>query len=529
MTANEPQAPAPRGPLASDRASLVRAGTLTAGALLMAALLVIVNYFGWKYHQRFDWTESQLYSLSEKTKNVLADLDRDVEAIAFLPQGDELYGPTREILSRYEAASPRFSVRELDPERNPREAQRLAEEHDVASFSVVLTSADGRRVIRRDELAEFDYSGVQMGRPPEMRAFKGEALLTGALIELSQDREPKVLFTTGHGEIRLDDLSAAGLGALAQLLRDDSFEVEEWTSLGAAAVPEGTDLLVIAGPTSTFVPPELELFGDYLDRGGRMLVLLDPVLSPVGGNELLATGLEEWLGGWGVEVGRDVVVDPGSPVPFFGSETIYVVDYGEHVTTRSVRDGDLPVFVSLARSVGLGDVPPGYEGSVLLRTTDAGWGETDVSSPEVALGDGDLAGPVPLAVVVEEEVADEEEGAAADADAGADSGESGEGEASEDGASDAPRGPARLVVYGDSDLVRDQLLRSSQSNAVLLIDTLNWLAERESLLGIPPKEPEKVRLSLTVTQQAWITWLALAILPLLAIVAGVVVYLRRRR
>jgi ABC-type uncharacterized transport system involved in gliding motility auxiliary subunit len=87
----------------------------------------------------------------------------------------------------------------------------------------------------------------------------------------------------------------------------------------------------------------------------------------------------------------------------------------------------------------------------------------------------------------------------------------------------------RLVVFGDSDFASDQLLRASEANVVLLIDTLNWLVERESLLGIPPKEPERVRLSLTQSQMTWVYALALLILPGLAVILGVVVWLRRRR
>ena len=575
-----------RGPL--DRRTLVHTSTLGAGLLLMAALLVIVNYFGWKYHHRSDWTESRLYSLSQRTGNVLAALDRDVEAVVFLSPGDELSEPTREVLARYEAASPRFSVRLLDPERNPLEAQRLVEEYGVTAPSVVIAAGEERRVIQRDELAEFDYSGMQFGRGPEMKAYKGEQLFTGALIEIGEERRPKVLFTTGHGEIRLDDLSPGGLGALAQRLRDDSFEVEEWASLGEAAVPADTDLLVIAGPTSTFVPPELEVFDRYLAGGGRILVLLDPVPSRTGGGELLATGLEEWLTGWGVDVGNDVVVDPASSLPFFGSETLFVADYGTHPITRSVQEGGLRVLVSLARSAGTGTVPDGYRSTVLMRTSAEGWGETDLSTAEIERGEEDVPGPVPLGVVVEAEERPEDETGGEDAldgfdeleaideldfeegDVGEGAGDA-EGEADDGGgfdegngaaeadpaagrgaepglpepgagdedaardeaaAADAPtarRGPMRLVVFGDSNFASDQLLRASEANVVLLIDTLNWLVERESLLGIPPKEPERVRLNLTQTQIAWVFALALLILPGLAVILGVVVWLRRRR
>lgn len=525
-----------------DRRALTQAGTLGAGLLLMAALLVIVNYFGWKYHVRADWTESQLYTLSGKTENVLAGLDRDVEAVVLLPPGDELTGPTREVLSRYEAASPRFSVRWLDAERNPLEAQSLVEDYGLVTPSVVIVAGEQSRVIQREDLAELDFSAMQFGGTPEIAAYKGEQLFTGALIELSEERRPRVLFTTGHGEIRLDEATGGGLGALAQLLREDDFEVEEWATLGKAAVPPDTDLVVIAGPTSTFVEPEVEMLDRYLAEGGRMLVLLDPVPARGGSGELLETGLEPWLAGWGVDVGNDVVVDPALALPNFGSESFFVTDFGSHPITRSVADGGLAVIFRLARSVAAGTVPEGYLSAVLARTSPDGWGETDVAAAELELGEGDLPGPVPLGVAIEQEAEQEAEAGAAGEDLLAGLGgdaETDAGEAEADGAGDATalpglepparRGPTRLVVFGDSDFASDLLLRASEPNAVLLIDTLNWLAERESLLGIPPKKPERVRLSLTGAEVGWVYGLALLILPGLSVILGVVVWLRRRR
>ncbi|HEY4591385.1 MAG TPA: Gldg family protein, partial [Thermoanaerobaculia bacterium] len=86
----------------ANRRRLVKTGTLSAGVLLLAALLVIVNYFGWKYYKRFDWTSSQLYSLSDKTRNVLKGLNKDVDFIVFMSpdQQRDLYQPTNELLQR---------------------------------------------------------------------------------------------------------------------------------------------------------------------------------------------------------------------------------------------------------------------------------------------------------------------------------------------------------------------------------------------------------------------------------------------
>ena len=489
----------------AGRRQLVRTSTAGAGALLFLALLVIVNYFGWKYHHRFDWTETQLYTLSEKTENVLADLEQDVQFVVFLPPGDELSGPVAELLARYEAASPRVKVRSIDPERNPIEAQQLVQQYQITGTGVVVTSGEDRRVIEQSELADFDFSGLQMGQGPQMTGFKGEQLFTGAIVELVEGEKPKILFTTGHGEARLDDTGARGLAGAREILGTDNVELEEWASLGKPAVPEGTDLVVIAGPRASFVPPELDMLAAFVERGGRLLVMLDPTMAQTAGGGLADTGLGPWLARWGVVVGDNIVVDPGNPLPFFGPETIFVNDYGDHPLVRPLREADLPVLLALDRSVGRGEAP-GLTVTELLRTSPEGWGETNLVNLERVQRDAsDLGGPVPLGVAVER------------ADEGA------------DGGGQEGQGVSRLVVFGDSDFATNQLLQANEANGVLLSNALNWLVERETLLGIPPKKPEQVRLALTQGELRFLYLVALVLLPGLGVALGVFVWLRRRR
>jgi hypothetical protein len=504
---------APRRPL--DRRGLARAGTRTAAVLLVLVLVLFANYFGWKYHHRFDWTESQLYSLSERTERVLHGLDQDVQVLVFLSPADELYEPARELLARYDAASPRLSVRVLDPGRNVLEVERLAEEHGVDRAAVVFIAGDERRVVARTELADYDFAAMQFGGgAPEVEAFRGEQEFTRALVELTEGRRPKVYFTVGHGERRLDDRGPDGLQELQTVLGADSFTFEEWSTLGAEAVPVDADLLVVAGPGSTFLPPELALLGRYVDGGGRLLVLLDPPIAADTGR-IGATGLEEWLAGYGVEVGADVVIDPAGGLIGFGAETFFANRYpGDHPITESLRRDELPVLLRLARSVGEGDPPPGMVTTRLVATTEEGWGETDLAAP--ARDDGDLPGPVPLGVVV-----------AADAGGGDDEAEAVGEEAAEEGRG-AAAGP-RLVVLGDSELVTDQFLAQNFGNQVLVTSAVNWLVERETLVGIPPRPRERVNLTLTGAQLRWIYLLALVVLPGAGLVTGVVVHLRRRR
>ncbi len=510
-----------------SRRRIVEGSALGAGVALVAALVLAANYFGWKYYQRFDWTGSKIYSLSEKSRGVVAALDKDVEALVFMSPNEELYTPVRELLARYEAASPRLRVRLVDPEKNLIESQQIVARYQLASAKVVVFEAgESRRVVEATDLAEYDYSGMQFGGGARMTGFKGEQRFTGALLELQEDRKPKILFTTGHGERSLDAFEADSLSMAQDLLGRDNFEIEEWASLGQSAVPPGTDLLVIAGPTAGFVAPELEAFGAYLASGGRMLVLVDPTL-PAGAAALSDTGLRGWLAGLGIKLGDDIVVDPSNPLPFFGAETIFSAGYGDHPITRSLRDRQEPAIFPLARSVATGTVPDGFAATELVRTSDQGWGETNLTDLRaVKKDDTDTAGPVPIAVAVAPvEAETDEDNAESQPQAVEEMPATPEATATEE----APAAPRmRLVVVGDSDFATNAQLANA-ANPALLANTVNWLVERQQALGIPPKAPEEVRLTLTGSQLATIFWLVAAILPLAAVTAGVGVYLRRRR
>jgi ABC-type uncharacterized transport system involved in gliding motility auxiliary subunit len=513
---------------APTKKQVVQSSTLGAGVLVVAALLVMVNYFGWKYHQRWDWTGSKLYTLSEKSLNVLAALDKDVEAVVFMRPSEELYTPTKELLERYAAASPRFEVRLVDPDKNLAETQQVAQKYGLQAANVVVFEAgDERRVVETADLAEFDYSGMQMGESPRMTGFKGEQRFTGAILELQEAKKPKILFTAGHGEASLDSFEAHGLSQSQELLGKDNFELESWPSLGKGAVPDGTDLVVIAGPTSGFTPPELDVLSAYLAKGGRLLAMIDPTL-PGGSSALVDTGLRTWLESYGVRLGDDIVVDPSNPLPFFGAETIFSSSYGSHAITKSLQQAQVPSVLALARSVGKGEVPAGYQVSDLVKTSPEGWGEKDLDNLRAGKKDPtDLPGPVTLAVVVEP-VEDAAKDDAAPHDEELDEETTKPPQPTPTPADTAAIPKPRLVVFGDSDFASNSQIANA-GNATLVADTFNWLVARQQALGIAPKTPEQVRLTLAGGQLSAIFWFVVGVLPLLSIVAGVAVFLRRRR
>ena len=144
----------------------VRDSILGAGAVMVLALFVMVNYLAIRHYQRFDWTSNKLYSLSQKSLAVVEGIDQEIDLVVFISPESPIYGPVNELLSSYAAANPKLDKREVDPAKNLIEAQRLVQQYSIERDNVVIiASGDDRRVIGEFELAEYDYSGAQMGQP----------------------------------------------------------------------------------------------------------------------------------------------------------------------------------------------------------------------------------------------------------------------------------------------------------------------------------------------------------------------------
>ena len=95
-------------------------------------------------------------------------------------------------------------------------------------------------------------------------------------------------------------------------------------------------------------------------------------------------------------------------------------------------------------------------------------------------------------------------------------------------ASEPPKAPeGRVVALGDADFASNALL-GFQGNQDFFLNTVAWLAEDADMISIRPKEVENQAMFLSRQTQQNVAWLALAILPGLFVVLGIVVWWKRR-
>jgi len=233
--------------------------------LLVLGLLVCVNYLAVRHNKTFDLTTEKLNSLSDQSVKVLDSLDSDLEVKVFYKGAEAL--PARQAVNQslnlYEEKSSRFKVRFIDSYVDNMLAQEyLSPLPDRDQSSVfVFVEYNGKRVRVEGEAAPAGFSEEQ---------------ITQALVKVTRRGEKKIYFLIGHGEKDLNSESAQGLRALKDQLTSASFNLEELNLIEKASVPEDAALVAVIGPKQALLDNELVVLENYVQRGGKILLALDP-------------------------------------------------------------------------------------------------------------------------------------------------------------------------------------------------------------------------------------------------------------
>ena len=195
-------------------------------------------------------------------------------------------------------------------------------------------------------------------------------------------------------------------------------------------------------------------------------------------------------------------------------------EYESHEITEKFR---YATFFPLTRSINVAEeTPEGITASILAKTSPNSWSERQLAVQEVAFDkDKDVAGPISLAAVVTiEQKEEEKEEKAAE-------GKEKTTEAEEEKEEDEVKQSGRLAVFGDSGFASNRYYNFS-GNGNFFLNTVNWLTEEADLISIQPKTSSPRTINLTPSQGRMIFFVSIIILPLVVLITGISVWVRRR-
>lgn len=449
--------------------------------------------------QTWDLTEARSHTLSDHARRVASALDTDIQVTAFFRSNAVGRKGFRDLIRLFEEVTDRLEITYVDPLRDPTKA-RAAE--ITGDHGTVLFEA-GDRVQRMDwEITEEE--------------------VVRALVLLQSEEDHQVCWSVGHGEPDPDDeFSEFGLGVIRLQLEQLNYQVLR-QPIAQQGVARSCDVVVLVSPTVELAAYEREAVAAYVAEGGRLLVLLDPGLTPE-----LAADLERY----GILVGDDEVRDANQKNQLLGVGDLSVAvlsaeDFASHPITQSLAAA---LVMPAVRSVAADLEAEGLSVRELLRTSPDAWAE---QTPEVVPSLPDPAtermGEIPvMAVSVVEDPAvlgvAPHDASPADATMMGDSLEGREGRAVPADLTPAPGG--RVVVLGDSDFASNRGL-SWGNNRDLFLNAVAWLVEEEDQLGERPEQGDT--LEITAFGQAMLCLISLVFVPGAAIVLAILTFLRRR-
>jgi len=444
-----------------------RSTRMGANSLLMVlffiAILTIVNFLAARHSVRWDLSENQNFSLAPQTYRVIRSLPREVKITVFTREKDPGYQSYQERLDSYRQASPKISVEFVDPERQPRVAQTYG--------------------ITRSDTAIFESGGqtVRITNP-------SEAELTGALIRVSKDDKKRILFLEGHGELGIENRERTGLSLAKEILTKQGYEVGTISLLTQSAVPDNTSILAVAGPRKPITSDELDRVKSYVEKGGHLLLMIDPDTQ---------ADLDPLLKHWGLGAGPGVLVDFQDRLAQGEPTVLLVRTFTEHEITQ---DLNAAVLFPLARHITFDEQIGKDWDYVQLARTSPNSRAMKVTGRVITLNEKeDIKGPLPMAAALAPKTPPAE---------------------------GKPR-PA-IVVIGNSTFASNAFV-NFPGNSDFLLHTVAWLAQDRDMISIGPRDQALRPFIPNPIQERALLYVQVIFLPALLLITGVNVWRKRRR
>ncbi len=434
---------------------------------LVAASLGLANYIAFRHRVRFDMTPGKSFTLAPLTLRVLDTLSEPLQITIFHKRDEK--EKFQDVLDLLQRTSSLLAFQFVDLDKNPARAASF----DITNYGAAIIEYQGKR---------------------ERLRYFSEENLTTALIRLTEKNEKIIRFVGGHGEKNFGTVDAINsFSQVRHALELENYRIEPLLLMNAEQIPDDTLILIIAGPQEDYLAHELELIYRYLKQGGRVLMLIDSFPLP---------RLERFLQKrCAIELQRDYIIDTSSKLMGFDVLTpLITLDKRHPIANFMNKNVVFPYCRSvLPQAQSSGEITP----TVLAVSGPDSWAERDTQS--VRNGSGrfdpaiDMAGPVPVAVIVEFPTQDNY----------------------------TPAG--NLIIMGNSNFAANHYF-NLVGNRDFFLNSINWLAGQQGMLtsrGTSGATPELY--FMTKRQGQTVYWLCVIILPALVLLCGLTVCWWRRR
>lgn len=426
-----------------------------------------------------DVTGSKLYSITEDTEEMLDGLTEDVTVYVLASESgtDETI---KQMLSRYESRSSHVQVVYKDPVKYPQFAAGYTT-GSISRGSLIVESDKRSRVIDYYDMyeTEIDYYTYSSS----VTAYDGEGQLTSAIQYVLSDDMPKVYVISGHDEIALD-------AGFTEVCEKANVELETITLLNYDAVPEDAQAIMLLAPISDFSEDDAAKIRDYMAAGGKALAL-------TAYTEEEMPNFNSVLEDYGVSVSGNMICE--NSTSNYSQSPLYLIPNMESSSVTSGIDSNRLVFMPYSVVLDLDWENEELSITKYLTTSDDAVGKANINqSTTTAYEEGDIQGPFCLGAKIVKNV---------------------------DGVE------SELTVFASDMIFTDQADAAvSGTNSMLFGNILGEMIDTDNaVVTIPAKSYNLSAITVTQTDFICISLITLILLPVGMLIAGVVIWVKRRR
>lgn len=363
-----------------------RGGMATVLTVVFIAVVVVLNLLVSVLTERFpsmniDLTAQGMNTLSDQAVEIAKGVERDTDIYLIgtedAYENDAIYSgyglkysQVMNLAKRLEEVNQKIHVQFIDPDTNPDFISRYAGE-SLTTGRVLVSTEKRYKVLTVDDM--FSMSQNQTTGAADMFS-NVDSALAGAIEVVNLEKMPILTIATGHDEM----LETDSMSAFMDMMEKQNFDIRQIDML-TEEIPEDTQLLMIATPTTDYTAEEIQKLRDLLsdkDREESVTVLIS--FHPSQGR---LPNLTAFLEEWGISVGMGSVVaeSDASRYALANPQCIMVDSVGNSMQENTYDRLVSPVSVPLEiLFTGNGDV--GVE--ALWTTSDSAFVVTESTSQE---------------------------------------------------------------------------------------------------------------------------------------------------
>ena len=438
-------------------------------SVLLIVIIMVVNtgvdLLAGKYPLKADLTQNGIYKLSDYTKNMLHDLEKDVTVYAFYNKTDR-NANILEILYRYQRESNKIHLNIVSPGENPALSLKYDETNSGLNSGTIIFDCDGKfTVVTTEEMS--DYSSY-LGYETEIYA---EEKFSESILYVTSDIVKKVYIDEGHGGSDGYELNT--------VLSQYGYE-KETIRLDKEITAEDVSVYMILGPVKDYTYQEIRYLDGYMKSGGKVFVAFDPSAQKL-------ENLYGYLSEWGIEVKDEFVIEGDSSKSAFNTKLMFYATGLSHPISGDIFTNKYQVMIANTKPVYTNQVS-GVVVREIMTTSKNGY---TMSAESADSASAVMRGTVPIAATAEKD-------------------------------------DARIAVYGSNLYFVDDLFGVGElANKELFLNSLEWLYSTKVNTGIRPKSIQGALLTISESQSALIITVVVAI-PVLIIIFGIFVWIKRR-